>query len=138
MGRINYGPRLVDRKGITERVTLGGMTVMDWEVFPLPFDAAYLAALRFGPPDPAAPPARFFRGAFSLDAVGDTYLDMSGWSKGVVWVNGHNLGRYWNIGPQQRLFLPAPFLKRGANEVIVFDLHRTAPSPIRGVLDLGE
>ncbi len=138
MGRINYGPRLVDRKGITDRVTLGGMTVMDWEVFPLPFDAAYLAALRFGPPDPAAPPAKFFRGAFNLDAVGDTYLDMSGWSKGVVWVNGHNLGRYWNIGPQQRLFLPAPFLKRGANEVIVFDLHRFAAVPLRGVPDLGE
>ncbi len=81
MGRINYGPRLVDRKGITERVTLGGMTVMDWEVFPLPFDAAYLAALRFGPPDPAAPPGKFFPRRVQFDAVGDTYLDMSGWSK---------------------------------------------------------
>lgn len=138
MGRINYGPRLLDRKGITERVTLGGMTVMEWEVFPLPLDAAYLGSLRFGPPDPAAPPAKFYRGVFRLAATGDTYLDMSGWSKGVAWVNGHNLGRYWSIGPQQRLYLPAPFLRPGENEIVVFDLHRTAPAPLRGVPELGE
>ena len=57
---------------------------------------------------------------------------MTGYGKGVVWVNGHNLGRYWDIGPQKRLYCPAPFLKAGENEVIVLDLVRTAPSPLRG------
>ena len=63
-----------------------------------------------------------YRGTFHLDSVGDTFLDLRGWGKGLVWINGHNLGRYWRIGPQQTLFLPAPWLKQGANEAIVLDL----------------
>jgi beta-galactosidase len=135
MGRINYGPRLLDRKGITERVTLNNMTLMAWDVHCLPMDEEYLSLLRFGgrPPDR---PANFFRGSFELSTKGDTYLDMSGWRKGVVWVNGHNLGRYWDRGPQKRLYCPAPFLKNGTNEVIVFDLHALRPAPVRGVTTL--
>jgi beta-galactosidase len=131
MGRINYGPLLLDRKGITDRVTLSGMTLMDWEVFPLPLEEDDLAALRFGPAA-AARPANFFRAAFELREVGDTYLDMTGWKKGVVWVNGHNLGRYWEAGPQRRLFCPAPFLKVGQNEIVIFDLHVLAPAAVGG------
>jgi beta-galactosidase GanA len=131
MGRINFGPRLIDRKGITERVTLNNMTLMTWDVHGLPMDEEYLASLRFGgrPPDK---PANFFRGRFDLQETGDTYLDMTGWKKGVVWVNGRNLGRYWDIGPQKRLYCPAPFLKRGRNEVVIFDLHVLRPAPVRG------
>ena len=62
----------------------------------------------------------------------DTFVDMSGYRKGAVWVNGHNLGRYWDIGPQKRLYCPAPWLKAGANQVIVFDLHKTEAAPPRG------
>ncbi|MBE0711133.1 MAG: beta-galactosidase [Candidatus Aminicenantes bacterium] len=131
MGRINFGPRLIDRKGITERVTLNNMTLMTWDVYGLPMGEDDLRLIRFGG-RPADRPANFFRGGFELQAMGDTYLDMTGWKKGVVWVNGHNLGRYWEIGPQQRLYCPAPFLKRGKNEVIVFDLHVLRPAPIRG------
>jgi beta-galactosidase GanA len=131
MGRINYGPRLLDRKGITDRVTLNNMTLMAWDVHPLPMDEDYLALLKFGR-RPAERPANFFRGAFELTVPGDTYLDMGGWAKGVVWVNGHNLGRYWDRGPQKRLYCPAPFLKAGTNEVVVFDLHVLKPAPIRG------
>jgi beta-galactosidase GanA len=54
------------------------------------------------------------------------------WEKGVVWVNGHNLGRYWNIGPQQRLYCPASWLQQGNNEIVVFDLHRTSPAVVSG------
>jgi beta-galactosidase GanA len=90
-----------------------------------------LRLLKFGG-RPADRPANFFRGGFELQETGDTYLDMTGWKKGVVWVNGHNLGRYWDIGPQKRLYCPAPFLKRGKNEVIVFDMHVLRPAPIRG------
>jgi len=135
MGRINYGPRLLDRKGITERVTLNNMTLMGWDVHPLPMDGEYLERLKFGR-RPADRPANFFRGRFELRNVGDTYLDMSGWKKGVVWINGRNLGRYWDRGPQKRLFCPAPFLRPGTNEIVVFDLHALKPAPIAGFRDL--
>jgi beta-galactosidase GanA len=135
MGRINYGPRLLDRKGITDRVTLNNMTLMAWDVCPLPMDEDYLARLRFGRRK-AERPANFFRGTFDLPNVGDTYLDMSGWTKGVVWVNGHNLGRYWKLGPQQRLFCPAPFLRQGTNEIIVFDLQALEPARVAGFTKL--
>jgi len=135
MGRINFGPLLLDRKGITERVTLNNMTLLGWEVFRLPMEEDDLAALRFGP-EPATRPANFFRGRFELAEVGDTYLDMTGWKKGVVWVNGHNLGRYWEVGPQKRLYCPAPFLKQGANEIVVFDLHALQPAAVRGLKSL--
>ena len=135
LGRINFGPRLIDRKGITDRVTLNAMTLMGWDVHPLPMDEEYLGLLRFGR-RPASRPANFFRGRFELQRTGDTYLDMSGWKKGVVWVNGHNLGRYWEIGPQKRLFCPAPFLKEGANEIVVFDLHALRPAPVAGFTTL--
>jgi beta-galactosidase GanA len=135
MGRINFGPRLLDRKGITERVTLNNMTLMTWDVYGLPMDEDDLRLLKFGG-KPADRPANFFRGHFELQETGDTYLDMTGWKKGVVWVNGHNLGRYWEIGPQKRLYCPAPFLKRGRNEVIVFDLHVLRPAPVRGLTTL--
>ncbi|HPH43125.1 MAG TPA: beta-galactosidase [Candidatus Aminicenantes bacterium] len=135
LGRINYGPHLLDRKGITDRVTLEGMTLMSWNVVPLPMDEAFLEGLRFVNETGAASgerPGVFFRGFFDLMETGDTFLDLSGWRKGVVWVNGRNLGRYWDIGPQKRLFCPGPFLRKGRNTIVVFDLHRTAPAGIRG------
>jgi beta-galactosidase len=135
MGRINFGPRLIDRKGITDRVTLNNMTLMTWDVHPLPLDADFMGLVRFGR-RPAERPGNFFRGRFELVGTGDTYLDMSGWKKGVVWVNGHNLGRYWAIGPQKRLYCPAPFLKEGTNEIVVFDLHALSPATVAGFTDL--
>ena len=136
MGRINYGQHMIDRKGITDRVTLNGMTLMDWEVFPLPMESRFLSSLKFAVGAPPETPAVFYRGAFELKELGDTYLDMSLWKKGVVWVNGKNLGRYWEIGPQKRLFLPAPFLKKGRNDIIVFDLHQIRPAPVKGTTSL--
>ena len=131
MGRINYGPALIDRKGITDRVTLGGMTLMNWEVFNLPMDETSLASLREASVDTARH-CVFFRGTFDLDRPADTFLDMSSYRKGIVWVNGHNLGRYWDIGPQKRLYCPAPWLRTGRNDVTVFDFHAVAPAPIAG------
>jgi beta-galactosidase len=77
-------------------------------------------------------PGMFFRGSFQLDKPVDTFIDMTGYRKGVVWVNGHNLGRYWDIGPQKRLYCPAPWLKAGRNQVVVFDLHQTEARSLRG------
>jgi beta-galactosidase len=126
MGRINFGSRLIDRKGITEWVTLQGVTLMQWEVFPLPFDKDFLGMLKFERAATVVGPG-IFRGTFELVTTGDTFLDMHGWKKGVVWVNGHHLGRYWNVGPQQRLYLPAPWLKKRRNQVIIFDPEVTSP-----------
>ena len=135
MGRINFAEYMIDRKGITDRVSLSGMTLMDWQVFSLPFDKTYLNSLNFRSGE-VARPGNFFKGEFQLAALGDTYLDMSRWEKGVVWVNGHNLGRYWNIGPQKRLYCPAPWLIKGTNKVVVFDLHVIESKTVTGVKNL--
>ena len=140
MGHINFAQEIIDRKGITDRVTLSGMTLMNWQAYLLPLSDEWMAGLRQATAVTAATvakpeatrPGRFFRGAFHLAQPADTFIDMTGYGKGVVWVNGHNLGRYWDIGPQKRLYCPAPFLKAGENEVIVLDLLRMGPSPLRG------
>ena len=132
MGHINFAEYMIDRKGITERVSLNGMTLMDWQIFTLPFDEAYLSNLKYSTSE-VSRPGTFFKGEFELAATGDTYLDVSQWEKGVVWINGHNLGRYWNIGPQKQLYCPAPWLKKGKNELIIFDLHQINPKPVKGV-----
>jgi beta-galactosidase len=133
LGRVNFGPRLVnDRKGITEKVTLNGEELKDWEIFPLPFHEP--SKLPFST-KPAAG-AALHRGTFRLTELGDTFFDMRGWGIGTAWVNGHNLGRYWKIGPQQSFFVPAPFLKKGANEIIVLDLDEGTHRSISGGKDI--
>jgi len=131
MGHINFAQEMIDRKGITDRVSLSGMTLMNWEVRLLPLGDAWVGALK-ADAAPGQRPGIFFRGGFSLDKPADTFIDMTGYRKGVVWVNGHNLGRYWDIGPQSRLYCPASFLKAGRNDVVVFDLLKTDASPLHG------
>jgi beta-galactosidase len=122
MGRINFTKALRDeRKGITHAVTLGGRELTGWTVFPLPMTSLDDISFSDAPPPKPNGPA-FYRGSFTVDRVGDTFLDLRGWGKGTVWVNGHQLGRFWKIGPQQTLYLPGPWLRRGTNEVVVFDL----------------
>ena len=132
LGRINYGPFLNDnRKGITERVTLNGKEVKGWKMYGFPFTD--LSGLSFGTPRTVnGPVAR--RGTFVLEDSADTYLDMSNWGKGVVWVNGHNLGRYWYVGPQQTLYLPGPWLRKGDNEVVVLELLRADKDRLHAIM----
>ena len=132
MGHINFAEYMIDRKGITDRVSLNGMTLMDWQIFTLPFDENYVQNLKFTSGEKTRP-GTFFKGEFDLATIGDTYLHVSQWEKGVVWVNGHNLGRYWNIGPQKQLYCPAPWLRKGKNEIVIFDLHQLTPKPLKGV-----
>lgn len=124
-GRINYGAKMVDeRKGLIAGVHLDKRELAGWQQWTLPLTD--LSRLAFSGAPPAAPPAgapAFWRGEFSLDKTGDTFLDLSGWGKGHVFVNGHHLGRFWRIGPQQSLYLPGAWLKRGRNEVIVLDIE---------------
>ncbi|SHN33167.1 glycoside hydrolase family 35 protein [Mucilaginibacter sp. OK098] len=120
-GRINYGPFLIDnRHGITEKVTLNDTELTGWKMYKFPFSTVnsfkYLANKAAGKLQPA-----LYKGTFTLKAVGDTYLDLHGYGKGFVFLNGHNLGKYWNIGPQQTIYIPAGWLKKGINEIVVFD-----------------
>lgn len=119
LGRINYGPFLNDnRKGITNRVLINGQEIENWEIYSFPFND--LAGIKFNQDgEKNAPLIR--KSNFNLDDVGDLYLDMRDWGKGCVWVNGYNLGRYWNIGPQQTLYVPAEWLKTGQNEITVLE-----------------
>ena len=131
LGRVNFGPALLDRKGITERAVLEGVTLTHWEVFLLPMESDFLNSIKFAASDSTSGP-RFFKGNFATEETGDTFLDLTKWKKGVVWVNGHNLGRYWpSAGPQHDLYVPGCWLKKGSNEIIVFDLERSDPAPLR-------
>ncbi|WP_158883665.1 beta-galactosidase [Rhodanobacter sp. L36] len=131
-GHVNYGHAMSDRKGIVSAILLDGHEQQHWDVHSLPLDDAWLAGLRpiHGTP---SRPGVFFRATFALRKTGDTYIDMSAWDKGYLWINGRLLGRYWNIGPQQRLYCPASWLRAGHNEVLVLDMHRTEAASIRGV-----
>jgi beta-galactosidase len=131
MGHINFAQFMIDRKGITDRVTLNGMTLMNWQTYLLPMDEKFVLALKPKYPE-GFNNGMFFKANFVLEETGDTYFDMSKYSRGIVYVNGHNLGRFWNVGPQQRLYCPAGWLKKGANEIIVFDLLQNIAAGVEG------
>lgn len=135
MGHINFAQYMIDRKGITDRVTLNGMTLMNWDTYLLPMQDSFVTSLQITTVD-TAKRGLFYAGNFSLSEVHDTYLDMSCYTKGVVWVNGHNIGRYWFVGPQQHLYCPASFLRKGQNKIVVFDLLQAEAKPVKGVTTL--
>ncbi len=124
-GRVNYGGSIHDRKGISDKVfltTTGGITseLMNWEIFPIKLsNEGAPSYLKFHAGQSKMP--AYHKGYFNINETGDTFLDMSSWGKGLVWVNGHCLGRFWNIGPTQTMYMPAPWLKKGRNEIIVLD-----------------
>jgi len=115
-GRINYGPQMPDRKGIVGQVRHGQQFLYHWDIYRLPFtDRSNLIWTKEKPEAPC-----FSRGSFAAEALCDTFLMTNG-IRGEVWVNGHHLGRFDKIGPQQTLYVPAPWLKKGKNLVEVFD-----------------
>lgn len=129
-GRINYDHLFpTDRKGLIFPVTLNGVKLQGWENYPLRMEEPAAKHWRNGE---IAGPA-FHQGTFTLDKVGDTYLDVSALGKGLLWVNGHAIGRIWNIGPQQSDYVPGCWLHQGANTVTVFDLDDEADPEISGV-----
>jgi len=133
-GRINFTTELRnERQGIGGPVTFAGNELTDWEVFPLPMDD--LSHLQFSKRigSPNAP--FFYRGRFDLQNTGDTFLDTRGWGKGAVWINGHALGRFWNLGPQQTLYVPAPWLVKGTNEIVVFAQDKPKSRRIHALRD---
>lgn len=141
MGRVNFGIEVHDRKGLRGPVRLGDQEILGWDMFSLPLDSDHLARLSYGPasraPAATAPFTRlrpgFHRFEVDLAQAGDTFLDMRPWGKGNVWVNGHHLGRYWNIGPQQTMFVPGPWLKAGRNEIVVLDYLGDTDATVAGL-----
>lgn len=130
MGRVNYGRFLPDRKGITEGVSVNGQFIYDWEIYPLPLDD--LACLNYKKNEKSDTPT-FYRGSFHVEEPADTFLKLDGWQKGVAFINGFNLGRYWNKGPQKALYVPAPFLKKGRNEIELFELYGACQGSVKFV-----
>ena len=135
MGRINFGRAIKDYKGITESVTLSIdidgheliWNLKHWNIFTIPDSyAAAKKALDTAQRDSLTKMmfkgSGYYRGYFNLKKVGDTFLNMEAFGKGQVYVNGHAVGRFWSIGPQQTLFVPGCWLKKGKNEVIVLDV----------------
>lgn len=121
LGRINFGPYLLkNKKGITEKVLLGEKELTNWQMFSLPFDNITKVAAKNTALKTQAPVIK--TATVDLKEVADSYFDMSNWGKGVVWVNGHNLGRYWYIGPQQTIYVPAEWLKKGPNKITILEL----------------
>lgn len=134
LGRLNFGKYLNDnKKGITKMVTFNNQEVKSWKMFGFPFEN--VAKLKFRKAKAAerfeAPTIR--RGYFNLKETADTYLDLSAFGKGSVWINGHHIGRYWNVGPQQTLYVPAPWLKKGKNEIVIFEMHKMGVNTIKGI-----
>lgn len=118
-GRVNFQKVLRgERKGITKSVLLAGAELTGWDVYSLPMSTQPAERDR----TLSAPGPRYYRGEFTIDHPADTYLDTRGWGKGAIWVNGHALGRFWEIGPQLSSFVPGAWLHAGRNDVVVFDL----------------
>ena len=138
MGRINYGSEIVhNNKGIIEPVTIGDMPITGgWKMNKLPMsvvpelDKMNKRCVATNTPSAAKRWAGMpvvYEGTFSLKETGDTFLNMSGWGKGIVFVNGHNLGRYWHVGPQQTLYVPGVWLNKGENKIVIFEQLNDTP-----------
>ncbi len=118
MGRANFGPKMMRKKGIAGRLLLdGGRIHFNWNAYPLPMDN--LDKLNYT--DTVVEPSCFYRGTFTVDKVADTFIYLDNFKKGFVLINGFNIGRYWEIGPQKSLYIPASLLKEGENEIIIFE-----------------
>ena len=133
MGRINFGPEMADRKGLIGPVKIGGKILPGCDIYRLPLDDNLLSGLEFTDAKPAANAPAFWRGTFTLGRAGDTFLDLRGWGKGDLWVNGHCLGRYWNIGPTQTAYAPGCWLRAGENEIVILDLLGPQQAEIAGL-----
>jgi len=130
MGRVNFGPEMKDPKGLIAPVKLDGITLTQWQVYHLPLDAKMLGGLSYQ--DSAQAPA-FWRTTVEIEKPGDTFLDLRNWGKGVIWVNGHCLARFWNIGPTQTAYLPGCWLRAGKNEIVIWDLLGPTKPEIAGL-----
>jgi beta-galactosidase len=129
-GRVNFGSALPgERVGLLQGVTLAGKPLTGWDNYSLPMLTPDTLAFAARPCTGAC----FYTASFTLSHPADTFLSTGALGKGEVWINGKPLGRFWHIGPQKALFLPAPWLKAGANQVVVFDLEGQPNRQLQGL-----
>jgi len=138
-GRVNYGHRIGEHKGLIGAALLDGSPIDQWEVLPLGFDDLSSLSGDAGAPRAAsasgiAGPA-FASGTFIVEEPVDLFLSSEGWGKGNAFVNGFNLGRYWSRGPGTTLYVPSPVLRRGENELVVFETLAIAEPVARFVAE---
>lgn len=135
-GHINFGQDMGDRKGIAAAKLHAGDTstvLSDWQQFKLPLNASDLSSLKFHDGSSSDSPS-FFRGTITLGHPADTFLDTRGiQGLGVIWINGHNLGRCWSVGPQQTMFVPGPYLKQGENQIVIFTFSPQSQVRVAGL-----
>ncbi|MGA5067831.1 beta-galactosidase [Streptomyces exfoliatus] len=137
-GRVNYGQGIHDRKGLPGKVLLDGVELAGWTNRPLPLPGP--EGIPFAPTTATPVGPAFHRGSFEVTETADTFLHLDGWTKGNAWLNGFPLGRYWSRGPQRSLYVPAPVLRPGRNELVVLELHgahRARTVTFRETPDLG-
>ncbi len=129
-GRVNFGPALPgEQVGLLGGVRLAGRLLTSWDNYSLPMLDP--GSLRYSS-RPCLGPC-FYQAAFTIARPADTFLDTSALGKGMVWVNGRPLGRFWHIGPQKTLYLPGPWLRQGLNRVVIFDLAGQPERQLRGL-----
>lgn len=141
-GRVNYGPRIGEPKGLIGPATFRGVAVAGWDASPVPltvFESG--SGLQLPPADaateaPLTAGAHVFQATVDLSALADLALSTDGWGKGLVWVNGFCLGRYWRSGPQRTLFVPAPVTRAGENTVTVLEFEALGTATVRFLTDL--
>ncbi|MCL1932960.1 MAG: beta-galactosidase [Candidatus Azobacteroides sp.] len=139
MGRINYGAQIIhNTKGIISPVIINGIEIEgDWEMTQLPMNQTpQMNFLNNTPANAQALSKKpvVYEGTFQLKETGDTFLDMSKWGKGIVFINGINIGRYWHVGPQQTLYIPGVWLKKGENTIVIFEqLNKEPKTEVRTV-----
>lgn len=137
MGRINYGSLITENnKGIISPVTIAGKSITGgWHMYKLPMDqmpdctkmgsCAYTNDTAHGARLKDCPVV--YEGTFTLNETGDTFIDMEEWGKGIIFINGRNIGRYWQVGPQQTLYIPGVWLKKGENKIVIFEQLNEIP-----------
>lgn len=131
IGRVTYGPEILDNsKGLFGKAFLNEKVIEYWEMTPLNVKECQIDDLSFSECKGATEPS-FFRGTFNLDAPCDTNLDMSGWGMGEVWINGQYAGSYWEETPQQSISVSSSMLRKGENQIAIFELKNNGTRTVR-------
>ncbi|UOQ85049.1 glycoside hydrolase family 35 protein [Gracilibacillus salinarum] len=127
MGHANYGEHLSDQKGLVKNIWLGEQYWFNWDMYAIELDTL---PENYSGSESRYP--KFFKGQFTISETADTYVDLEGFTKGNVIINGFNLGRYWvTAGPQRRLYVPGPLLNEGENEIVILELEAASKDYIQ-------
>lgn len=122
-GRVNYGQRIGEKKGLIGPALLDGVPVIGWRVLPVDLDRVRVSDAPAANGTPVGPV--FLSASFTVAEPADLFLDLTGFTKGIVLVNGFNLGRYWSRGPASTLYVPAPLVREGENDLVILELQAT-------------